>query len=162
LAKAITSIESVAPAAEKELERAKEEILEAAARNKESILMLLEVVNDLKQAGLLEAAHAFLSNIHQIGVIGMGQLNKSGAQNIIKNSIGATQFLAKLEPGKLELLLGALASGTDTAMRKSEKTEKVGLFGMLKAMGSPEIQTSFGFLLNFLRGVGKHMQRSTT
>jgi uncharacterized protein YjgD (DUF1641 family) len=88
----------------------------------------------------------------------MKQLNKSGAQNMIKNSISAAQFLAKLEPGKLELLLGALASGADNALQKSGKIEKVGVFGMLKAMGSSDIQAAFGFLLNFLRGVGKHMK----
>jgi uncharacterized protein YjgD (DUF1641 family) len=162
LARAITHISRRVPAAEEELERAKEEILEAAAKNKESILLLLDVVNDLKQAGVLEMAHAFISNRDQIGVIGINQLNKSGAQNLIKNSMGAAQFLAKLEPGKLELLLGALASGTDNAVRKSEKTEKVGVFGMLKAMGSSDIQAAFGFLLNFLRGVGKHMQRNSS
>jgi uncharacterized protein YjgD (DUF1641 family) len=162
LARAITHISRRVPAAEEELERAKEEILEAAAKNKESILLLLDVVNDLKQAGVLEMAHAFISNRDQIGVIGINQLNKSGAQNLIKNSMGAAQFLAKLEPGKLELLLGALASGTDNAVRKSEKTEKVGVFGMMKAMGSSDIQAAFGFLLNFLRGVGKHMQRNSS
>jgi uncharacterized protein YjgD (DUF1641 family) len=160
LAKAITHIDSGVPTAEEQRERAKEELLEAAAKNKESILLLLDIVNDLKQAGLLEMAHAFISNSHQIGVIGMNQLNKSGAQNMIKNSIGAAQFLAKLEPGKLELLLGALASGADNALRKSGKTEKVGVFGMLKELGNPDIRASFGFLLNFLRGVGKHLQRN--
>jgi uncharacterized protein YjgD (DUF1641 family) len=160
LAKAIIHIARHVPTAEEQLERAKEEILEAAAKNKDSILLLLDVVNDLKQAGVLEIAQAFISNSHQIGAIGMNQLNKSGAQNMIKNSIGAAQFLAKLEPGKLELLLGALASGADNALRKSGKIEKVGVFGMLKAMGSSDIQAAFGFLLNFLRGVGKHMKGS--
>src|SRR5258708_5470293 len=91
LAKAITRIDSGIPTAEEQRERAKEELLEAAANHKESILLLLDIVNDLKQAGLLEMAHAFISNSHQIGVIGMNQLNKSGAQNMIKNSIGAAQ-----------------------------------------------------------------------
>jgi uncharacterized protein YjgD (DUF1641 family) len=160
LAKAIIHIARHVPTAEEQLERAKEEILEAAAKNKDSILLLLDVVNDLKQAGVLEIAQAFISNSHQIGAIGMNQLNKSGAQNMIKNSISAAQFLAKLEPGNLELLLGALASGADNALRKSGKIEKVGVFGMLKAMGSSDIQAAFGFLLNFLRGVGKHMKGS--
>jgi uncharacterized protein YjgD (DUF1641 family) len=160
LAKAITNITRHVPTAEEQLGRAKEEILEAAAKNKESILLLLDVVNDLKQAGVLEMAHAFISNRHQIGVNGINQLNKSGTQNLIKNSIGAVQFLAKLEPDKLELLLDALASGADNAIQKSGKTEKVGVFGMLKAMGNSDIQAALGFLLNFLRGVGKHMQRS--
>jgi uncharacterized protein YjgD (DUF1641 family) len=160
LAKAIIHIARHVPTAEEQLERAKEEILEAAAKNKDSILLLLDVINGLKQAGVLEIAQAFISNSHQIGAIGMNQLNKSGAQNMIKNSIGAAQFLAKLEPGKLELLFGALASGADNALQKSGKIEKVGVFGMLKAMGSSDIQAAFGFLLNFLRGVGKHMKGS--
>jgi uncharacterized protein YjgD (DUF1641 family) len=160
LSKAITHIANHVPTAEEQLEQAKEEILEAAAKNKESILLLLDVVNDLKQAGVLEMAHAFISNRQQIGVIGINQMNKSGAQNLIKNSIGAAQFLAKLEPGKLELLLGALASGADNALRKSGKIEKVGVFGMLKAMGSSDIQAALGFLLNFLGGFGKHMKGS--
>jgi uncharacterized protein YjgD (DUF1641 family) len=160
LAKAIIHIARHVPTAEEQLERAKEEILEAAAKNKDSILLLLDVVNGLKQAGVLDIAQAFISNSHQIGAIGMNQLNKSGAQNMIKNSIGTAQFLAKLEPGKLELLLGALASGANNALQESGKIEKVGVFGMLKAMGSSDIQAAFGFLLNFLRGVGKHMKGS--
>lgn len=161
MAKSITQITKRAAAIEEEQGRAKEEILEAAAKHKESILLLLELVNDLKEAGVLEIAHAFVSNRHQIGVIGINQLNKSGAQNLIKNSMAAVQFLGNMEPGKLELLLGALASGAEAAAPKPDeaKSKRTGLWGMLNALKEAEIQISFGFLLNFLRGMGRFLQR---
>lgn len=160
MAKAITQIIRRAPTADEEQAQAKDEILEAAAKHKESILLLLELVNDLKQAGVLEMAHAFVTNLHKIGVIGVNQMNKSGAQNLIKNGMGAAQFLGKLEPDKLEMLLGALAAGADRAAGKPGEVRRVGMVGMLREMNSPDIQASFGFLLNFLRGVGRFMQRS--
>lgn len=161
MAKAITQITRRPSNAEDQLDQAKQEILEAAAKHKESILMLLDVLNDFKEAGLLEIAHALISNRHQIGIIGLGQLNKSGAQNLIKNGMGAVELLTKLDPDTLGVLLGAVESGANAAVRTTGKAEKVGIFGMLRAMGNSDMKAALGFLMSFLRGFGRHLQRSS-
>lgn len=160
MAKSITRIISSAPSAEKEKELAEDEILEAAAKHKEAVLQLLELAGALKEAGLLEMANAFINNRHQIGVIGINQLNKSGAQNLIKNGMSAVQFLGSMEPGKLEALLGALCAGAEQAVRRPAADRKAGLWEMLKACGNPDIRASFGFFLSFLRGMGMYFRRS--
>lgn len=158
MAKAITHIEKRVPNAVEEQEQAIQEILTAAATNKEALLILIDVVNHLHQAGLLEMAQGFLTNRHKIGVIGLNQLNKSGAQRIIKNGMGAVQFLSRLDPAKLETLLGAVATGVDEASEAKEEHKQLGMMDLFKSMRDPEVQTSLGVMMNFLRGMGKGLR----
>jgi len=157
MAKATTHIEKHVPTQAEADAQAAREIMDALVKNKDSLLMLMDVVNELHQSGLLEMADAFLKNRHQIGVIGLNQLNKSGAQRIIKNGMGAVQFLSKLDPEKMETMLGAVASGIDQATKTPESPSKMGVWGMAKTMRDPEVQTSLGVLMNFLRGMGNSL-----
>jgi len=159
MAKAITQIVKEVPKPEVLQAQAEQEILQSLAKHKDSVLQLLELVHDLKEAGLLEMAHAFVSNRHQIGVIGINQLNKSGAQNMIKNGMGTLQFLARLQPDQLNLLFGALSSGIGYAAEKTETNERQGLWGLLKTMRRADIQRALHFMINLLRGMGGFLQR---
>lgn len=158
MAKAITHIEKRVPNAAEEQAEAIQDILNAAAQNKEALLILMDIVSQLHNAGLLEMAQGFLTNRHKVGVIGLQQLNKSGAQRIIKNGMGAVQFLTKLDPAKLDMLLGAMASGVDEASEAQAEHRQLGLAGLYKTMRDPEVQTSLGVMMNFLRGMGKGLR----
>lgn len=161
MAKATTQIVKETSRAEADQAKAQQEIMQALTEQKEAVLQLLQLVRDLKESGMLEMAHAFMSNRHQIGVIGINQLNKSGAQNLIKNGMGAVQFLGQLEPERLEFMLGALASGVEHAAQKRNRRERIGLWRMLGAFKETEIRQSLGFMLNLLRGMGRFIQKTT-
>lgn len=160
MAKATTHIETQQPDTVAAEQQAVQELLAAMAKNKDSLLLLMDVVKQLHEAGLLEMADAFLKNRHQIGVIGLHQLNKSGAQRIIKNSMGALGFLSKLDPDKLGTMLGAVASGVDRATEAQQEHKQMGVWGMVKTMRDPEVQTSVGVLMNFLRGMGNGLDKN--
>lgn len=159
MAKATTHIEKKVPTPAEENAEAVREIMDALVKNKDSLLLLMDVVNELHETGILEAADAFLKNRHKIGVIGLNQLNKSGAQRIIKNGMGSLQFLTKLDPAKLETMLSAVASGVDQATEPPSDNKKMGVWGMVKTMRDPEVQTSLSVLMNFLRGMGNGLQK---
>ncbi|MBL0388375.1 DUF1641 domain-containing protein [Tumebacillus sp. ITR2] len=159
MAKAITHIEKTVPNEQEEQEQAVQEILSSAAKNKDAILLFMEMLGDLHQSGLLEAADAFLKNRHKIGVIGINQLNKSGAQRIIKNGMGAVQFLAGVDPDKLNTLLSAVSSGIDQAVETPKDDRPTGMWGMVKQMRDPGVQSSLGVMMNFLRGMSDGFQK---
>jgi uncharacterized protein YjgD (DUF1641 family) len=158
MAKPIRDIEKQVPNAAVEEAQAMQEVLRAAVKHKDALLELFELVNELHEAGLLEAANALLQNRHKVGVIGITQLNKSGAQRMIKNGMSAVQVLGKLDPQKVEQLLGGVASGVDHAVAAKQE-RPAGLWGMVKQMRDPQVQSSLGVMLNFLRGMGNGMQK---
>ncbi|KEO83784.1 DUF1641 domain-containing protein [Tumebacillus flagellatus] len=160
MAKAITHIEASVPNEVEEREQAIQEILSSAAKNKEALLLFMEMLGDLHRGGFLEAADAFLKNRHKISRIGINQLNKSGAQHIIKNGMGALQFLAGVDPNKLNAMLGAVSTGIDRAVEAPEGNERPGLWGMVKQMREPGVQSSLGVLMNFLRGMGDGLEQN--
>jgi uncharacterized protein YjgD (DUF1641 family) len=165
MAKAIEQIEKQVPNQAQEAADSVKQILDSVVQNKESILIFLDMLNEMHEAGFLEAAQSMLKSRHKIGVIGINQLNKSGAQRIIKNGMGAVQFLTKVDPAKLDMMLGAVASGLDQAGQTPDDGRPMGMWGMVKTMRDPEVQSSLGVMMNFLRGMGdglQHQQQGTT
>ena len=128
-------------------------------------MMFMDILKEMHEAGFLQIAQGMLKSRHQIGVIGVTQLNKTGAQRIIKNGMGALQFLTKVDPAKLDMMLGAVASGLDQAGQTHDDGRPIGMWGMVKTMRDPEVQSSLGVMMNFLRGMGdglhQHQQGTT-
>ncbi|TCP59305.1 uncharacterized protein YjgD (DUF1641 family) [Tumebacillus sp. BK434] len=156
MAKATTVIEKRVPTQAEQEAEAMQEVMSAVAKNKDALLTFLDVLGELQESGALDMAHGALKSRHQIGVIGIGQLNKSGAQNIIKNGMSTVQFLAQLDPNKLQTMLGAVASGVDSAVTAEEQRpqKKPGLYDLFKRMRDPQVTSALGMMLNFLRGMG--------
>lgn len=152
MAKAITQIEKRVPTRAEQDAQALGEIMSAVAQHKDALLVFMDVLGEMHQSGLLAVAQGLLKNRQQVGVIGVNQLNKSGAQRIIKNGVTAMQFMAQLDPDKLKQVLGAFARGLQEA-RPSEKP--VGLWGMVNSFREPEVNASVSMMVNFLRGVGE-------
>lgn len=157
MAKATTRIEKQ-PIAPAELEaQSLQQIVGAVAQNKDAILSFVSIVGELHDSGVLAVVEGLLKNRQQVGVIGITQMNKSGAQRIIKNAVTAAQFMAQLDPVKLKQVLGAVAHGLEEA-RPSDK--KVGLWGMVNTLREPEVNASVSMLVNFLRGMGEGLPDS--
>jgi uncharacterized protein YjgD (DUF1641 family) len=161
MAKATTRIEKAIPDAVQEQAQSLHMLLQAVAENRDALLMLMDIVKELNELGLLEAIHAMLKNRHDISVIGITQLNKPGAQRIVKNGMNALQFLSSINPAELEPLLKGMSNGVKYAAEADTDKGQMGLFGMMKSMRDPEVATSLQVMFNFLRGMG-HGVRDTT
>ncbi len=115
MAKAITNIEKHIPdQAEKEAQAVRH-IVQAAAGSPEPLVKLLDILQELDRLGVLDAIQGILKNSEQIASIGIHQLNKPGAHRIIKNAIGAVQFLSRLDPDKLQTIFHGLSAGVEYA-----------------------------------------------
>ena len=127
------------------------EILQSVAQQKDSVIAFLDIVNEMHQAGILDVVRGVMKNRQQIGILGVHQLNKSGAQRMIKNGVTAMQFLAQLDPAQLKQVLGAVAGGLEHA-RPSDRP--VGMWGIVNTLREPEVNASVSMVMNFLRGMG--------
>jgi uncharacterized protein YjgD (DUF1641 family) len=159
MAKATTRIENNIPDPIQEQAQSLKMLLQAVTENRDALLMLLDIVKELHELGLLEAVQAMLKNRHDISVIGITQLNKPGASRILKNGMNALAFLSSIEPAELEPLLKGMSNGVKYAADADKG--QIGLFGMMKSMRDPEVATSLQVMFNFLRGMG-HGVRETT
>lgn len=135
------------------------ELLGAVAKHKDALIKFADIVGEMNEAGLLDVAQGVLKNRQQIGVLGITQMNKSGAQRFIKNSMSAVQFLGQLEPEHLKEVLGAVAHGLEQARPENRN---LGMWGMVSRLRDPDVNSSISVMMNFLRGMGEalpHQQR---
>lgn len=152
MAKPITHIDRPAPDPAAQEAQALVELMGAVAQHKDALIAFVDIVGELQAAGLLDLARGLLKNRKQVGVLGINQMNKSGAQRILKNGISLLQFAAELDPVRMKQLLGAVAHGVERA-EPSEK--KVGMWGLVQTLGDPDVSTSISVVMNFLRGMGE-------
>ncbi|MFC5447685.1 DUF1641 domain-containing protein [Paenibacillus aestuarii] len=154
MAKAITHIEKHIPDHVEEEAQAIQQILEAAAKHRDALLSFMDVLEELKQLGILDAIQGALKNSKQIALIGVDQLNKPGAHRIIKNGMGAVSFLSQMEPGKLQTLLNGVIAGVDHAVDPGAAQKKPGLWDMFRTIRQPEAMSSLNMMTRFLQGMG--------
>ncbi|HEU4963600.1 MAG TPA: DUF1641 domain-containing protein [Bacilli bacterium] len=168
MAKATTHIEKSVPNAAEEQAQGLGQLLQALAENREAILLAMDVLGELHKAGLLEMLQALLKNRHEIGVIGIEQLNKPGAHRILKNGMNLVQFLSAVEPASLQTLLNGVAGGVkkvgeaDGGTGTGKAQPQPGMWGMVKLLRDPEVSASVNVLVNFLRGMGHEVRNTTT
>lgn len=152
MAKQLSNIEKrVMTQAEKDAQSLGQ-IMGAVSQQKEALMVFLDVLGELHQAGVLELLRGMLKSRTKIGVIALSQLNKSGAQHVIRNGFSAVQFLATLEPGRLRQMLDAVAHGLENA-KPAER--RLGVTGLVRAVRDPEVNASISTMLNFLHGMGE-------
>lgn len=155
MAKALRHIERRVPDKAEAQAQALMQVMAAAAEQKDALLQVIGIVGELKKAGLLDLVEGMLKNRHEIGVIGINQMNKSGAQNVIKNAMSLVQFMGQLEPGRLNRVLGAVSNGLENAEAQPARTG--GVWGMVRTIREPDMDTSLGWMMNFLRGMGEQL-----
>ncbi len=161
MAKATTQIEKRVLSQAEQDARSLSELISAVAQQKDALLVFLDIIGELHASGALEIVQGALKNRQAIGAIGLDQLNKSGAQNLIKNSMSTLQFLGKLDPVKMETMLTSVAAGVEHAVQPADEEPKqsVGLLKLMQQLRDPEVSASLMMLMRFLRGMGEAKQQ---
>lgn len=157
MAKATTHIEKQTPNPVEEQAQAIQKLLVSVAESQDALIVFLDVLKELHAFGVLDVLRGLLKNRHQVGVIAITQLNQPGMHHMMKNAMGAVQFLSKLEPEKLQNIMNALASGIDQFSPADKPTS---LWGMGKSLRDPDVMLSMSTLLNFLRGMGESLHQN--
>jgi len=158
MAKATTRIDKEAAAQEELTAKAFNQIIQSVAERSEALLKFLDVLGELHQLGVLDAAEALLKNKQDIALIGIQQMNKPGAHRIIKNGMGAVQLLSSIDPSKLQTLLNGVAEGVAQSSGQHVDRKQMGLWGIAKTMRKPETMASLNMMMQFLQGMGKSLK----
>ncbi|EXX92470.1 hypothetical protein BG52_12295 [Paenibacillus darwinianus] len=167
MAEAITRIDRQTQNAAEEQVQAMDRLLQATAGGSEPLLKGLDILNELDRLGVLDAMRAMLKQSGQITAIGLEQMNKPGAHRIIKNAMGALQFLSSLDPAKLAVLMNGLTAGIDSAtaagtVGEAGRQERGGggLWSIVKSMRGPDVMASLSLMVRFLQGMGRSLNKS--
>lgn len=159
MATATTRIERRQPTELEQRAEALGEVLTAVAEQKEALLTMIDIVGELHKAGVLPIVQGMLKSRQEIGVIGLTQLNKSGAQRMIRNAMTAMQFFGSIDPDHLKQVVTAVGHGLEQ-MKPSE--ERANLWSMVGSVRDPDVMNSLGAMVGFLRGMGEALPNRPT
>jgi uncharacterized protein YjgD (DUF1641 family) len=157
MARAITRIEKRIPTQAEKQEESIREILQVLSDNRDSVVAFLDIMKELHKTGVFDIVQGVLKNKNDIGKVGFEFIRVAGIPSMLKNGIVAMQFLSKLDPLKVQMMLSGLSNGLEKATAPEENHTSV--WGMVKALRDPEINTTVTSLLGFLRGMGEELNK---
>ncbi|QBP92010.1 DUF1641 domain-containing protein [Bacillus mycoides] len=144
---------------EEELKQQKlEDLKELLANNEEALHQMFNIVGELKDIGMLEAANSMLKAKEPITKIVLGQVTREPVTNLINNMMGAAGALTELDPELTKKLVGSVLTGMDEGNQHLQSNKKVGILDLMKVLKDPDINRAIGFGLHFLKGMGKGLK----
>ena len=144
---------------EEELKQQKlEDLKELLANNEEALNQMFNIVGELNDIGMLEAANSMLKAKEPIAKIVLGQVTREPVTNLINNMLGAAGALTELNPELTKKLVGSVLTGMDEGNQHLQSNKKVGILDLMKVLKDPDINRAIGFGLHFLKGMGKGLK----
>ncbi|ANU13164.1 Hypothetical protein YrhD [Planococcus halocryophilus Or1] len=125
----------------------------------ESLNKLLDITGDLNNAGVLDAVLAMIKAKEGIAEVVMEQATREPVTNLINNMMSAAGALTAIDPESTGQLASSVVKGLKEAEEQNQNGKKIGVFQLLKALRDPDINRTIKFGLNFLRGMGKGLDR---
>ncbi|ALS78658.1 MULTISPECIES: DUF1641 domain-containing protein [Planococcus] len=129
------------------------------AEQNQALNKLLAITGDLDDAGVLDAVVAMVKAKEGISEVVMGQATRVPVTNLINNMMGAAAALTAIEPASTEKLASSVVNGLKEAESQNHNGKKLGVLQMVKAFRDPDINRAIKFGLNFLKGMGKGLDR---
>ncbi|MFK4292179.1 DUF1641 domain-containing protein [Bacillus sp. RC250] len=144
---------------EEELKQQKLEALkELLADNEDALNQMFNIVGELNDIGMLEAANSMLKAKEPIAKIVLGQVTREPVTNLINNMMGAAGALTELDSELTKKLIGSVLTGMDEGNQHLQSNKKVGILDLMKVLKDPDINRAIGFGLHFLKGMGKGLK----
>ncbi|MGE6589953.1 DUF1641 domain-containing protein [Bacillus mycoides] len=135
-----------------------EDLKELLANNEEALNQMFNIVGELNDIGMLEAANSMLKAKEPIAKIVLGQVTREPVTNLINNMMGAAGALTELDPELTKKLIGSVLTGMDEGNQHLQSNKKVGILDLMKVLKDPDINRAIGFGLYFLKGMGKGLK----
>ncbi|KFN02874.1 DUF1641 domain-containing protein [Bacillus clarus] len=128
------------------------------ANNEEALNQMFNIVGELNDIGVLEAANSMLKAKEPIAKIVLGQVTREPVTNLINNMMGAAGALTELNPELTKKLVSSVLTGMDEGNQHLQSNKKVGILDLMKVLKDPDINRAIGFGLHFLKGMGKGLK----
>ncbi|MCZ6941470.1 DUF1641 domain-containing protein [Bacillus mycoides] len=135
-----------------------EALKELLTNNEEALNQMFNIVGELNDMGMLEAANSMLKAKEPIAKIVLGQVTREPVTNLINNMMGAAGALTELDPELTKKLVGSVLTGMDEGNQHLQSNKKVGILDLMKVLKDPDINRAIGFGLHFLKGMGKGLK----
>ncbi|MGE7603286.1 DUF1641 domain-containing protein [Peribacillus sp. NPDC097675] len=157
MAAPITEIHN--PITEEDLKIQKiEELKMLVADNEEVLNSLFDILGDLNDSGVLDAATSMLRGKEQITKVALGQVTREPVTRLINTLMGATGALMKADADQVTKLLTSALAGMDEGSKFIETDKKIGVMSLVKVLNDPDINRAIGFGVHFLKGMGKELK----
>ncbi|CAM4327466.1 hypothetical protein BAMA_06930 [Bacillus manliponensis] len=157
MAKEITMIQKTVMTEEEKQKQFSEELLQQLGENREAIGETIQLLGQLQQAGLLDAAVSLLAAREDVSKIMIGQLNREPVKNALNNMIGAGEGLSSVTPEMTKQVTASLATGLKYATEELQKGKKTTVMDFFKVLKDPDINRAITFGFNFLKAFGKEL-----
>ncbi|ANU10927.1 hypothetical protein BBH88_11725 [Planococcus antarcticus DSM 14505] len=129
------------------------------AEQDQALNKLLAITGDLDDAGVLDAILAMVKAKEGIAEVVMGQATRVPVTNLINNMMGAAAALTAIDPASTEKLASSMVKGLNEAESQNHNGKKLGVFQMVRAFRDPDVNRAIKFGLNFLKGMGKGLDK---
>lgn len=157
MAAPITEIHN--PITEEDLKIQKiEELKMLVADNEDVLNSLFNILGDLNDSGVLDAATSMLKGKEQIAKVALGQVTREPVTKLINTLMGATGALMKADADQVTKLLTSALAGMDEGSKFIETDKKIGVMSLVKVLNDPDINRAIGFGVHFLKGMGKELK----
>lgn len=132
-------------------------VLDKLAENREAVDQLLTIAGELHESGMLDIIKSLLKTRVEVSEVAMKQVNQPKTLNILRNVMGAAEALGSIDPDQLNKMLDGVAAGVKQSAVHDQPEEPIGILGMYKATKNSNIQTSLHMMMQFLEGMGQHL-----
>lgn len=158
MAAPIKAIQKQGLTEEEQKQQKLEGLKELLANNEEALNQMFNIVGELNDIGMLEAANSMLKAKEPIAKIVLGQVTREPVTNLINNMMGAAGALTELNPELTKKLVGSVLTGMDEGNQHLQSNKKVGILDLMKVLKDPDSNRAIGFGLHFLKGMGKGLK----
>ncbi|MEC0242450.1 DUF1641 domain-containing protein [Paenibacillus dokdonensis] len=157
MANPITRINRQVPTEEEIREQEVERLVSGAAKSNPGLLMFMDIIQEMYEAGYLEVVHGMVKNREKVLPHVFDFIKISGMPVVMKNAVTGMQFLSTLEPHKVQRTMNAVGHGLNKALDTDTDEDQKGFFDLLKMMKDPDVNRSITMMLNFLKSMGEQL-----
>lgn len=135
------------------------ELQKMIAEQEESLQKIMEITGELHDIGALDALQAMLQAKEKITGIAVGQISREPVTNMLNNVMAAAGALTAIDPVTIQMLTKSAQRGLHEAEQGIEQNHKTSALQLLKSVNDPDINRALTFGLNFLKGMGKGLDK---
>lgn len=135
------------------------ELESQVADQQQALQKLLEITGELDKAGILDAVGAVIKARENLTEIAVNQAAREPVTTLINNVMNAAGALTAIDPAITAKLGSSVQKGLSEAEAQGADSRKIGPIGLWKALRDPDVNRSIRFGLNFLKGMGKELNR---
>lgn len=135
------------------------ELESQVADQQQGLQKLLEITGELDKAGILDAVNAVVKARENLTEIAVHQAAREPVAMLINNVMNAAGALTAIDPATTAKLAASVQRGLSEAEAKGTANRKIGPFGLWKALRDPDVNRSIRFGMDFLKGMGKELDR---